>query len=95
MTGILNVNDEDALKLLIRESVREGIRAYHDELKITPDHWAHLRREYERSKATGNIIRRTVIGAVLTAALVFGYNAITDHIVKVVSQHIDERSQPR
>ena len=91
----IRVNDEEALKLLVRESVREGIKAYHQELGLTPDHWAHLRREYERSKQTGNIVRRTLIGTVLALALAFGYNAITDHIAKVVSQHIDQRTELR
>jgi len=36
-----------------------------------------------------------VLGAVLTAALLFGYNAMTDHIAKVISQHIDQRSTVR
>jgi len=91
----IQVNDEEVLRLLVRESVREGIKAYHQEFGLTPDHWAHLRREYERSKQNGNIVRRTLIGTVLALALAFGYNAITDHVAKIVSQHIDQRSGDR
>ena len=91
----IRVNDEEALKLLVRESVREGIKAYHQELGLTPDHWAHLRREYERSKQNGNIVRRAVIGTALALALTFGYNAVTDHVAKVISNHIDQRREPR
>ena len=99
MTTVLResiiVRDDETLKLLIREGIREGIQAWTQELGLTTDHWAHLRREYERSKLTGNVVRRTVLGAILTAALLFGYNAMTDHIAKVISQHIDQRSTVR
>lgn len=95
MSESIQVNDEEVLRLLVRESVREGIKAYHQEFGLTPDHWAHLRREYERSKQNGNIVRRTLIGTALALALAFGYNAITDHVAKIVSQHIDQRSSDR
>ena len=95
MSETIKVNDEDALKLLVRESVREGIKAYHQELGVTPDHWAHLRREYERAKQNRSVVRRTVLATILGMALVFGYNAITDYIAKSVSHHIDERRSER
>ena len=99
MTAIINesviVRDEETLKLLIRDSVREGIREWMEEMRLSPDHWAHLRREYERARMNGNIVRRTLIGVLLTSALLFGYNAVTDHIAKAVSQHLDQRSAVR
>lgn len=89
------VKDDEALRLIIKEGVRDGIREYHAELNITPDHWAHLRREYEKSRANGMIVRRTVLAAVLTAAMIFGYNALTDHLARAVSHHYDQRERPR
>ena len=87
------VTDEDRelLELLIRQAVVDGINAYHAALEITPDHWAHLRREYEAAKSNRQIARKVLLGAVLSALLLAGANVATDWIGRQISHAIDRR----
>lgn len=88
----LTDEDRELLDLLIRAAVFDGINAYHAALNITPDHFAHLRREYEVARSNRQIVRKVLLGLVLGIVFTAGMNAATDWLVRKTSHAIDPRN---
>lgn len=61
------------LKLLIRESSREGMEAFFEQHGLKPEHWVFVRLQYEQQRNEWSLVRRTVIAIVLSAMLVVGW----------------------
>ena len=87
----LTDEDRELLELIVNRAAVNAIGAYFASQGITADHWAHLRREEAAARSNGQIVRRVLLTAVLTAATVLGVNSLTDWIGRQVSHAIDQR----
>lgn len=74
--------DDELFDLKVAAAVKRGMNEYFNEFGVTPDHWAWLRRQKVKSDNDGGLVRRVAITVVLTAAFVFGVNAVTDYAAK-------------
>jgi len=89
--AIRQFREEDAAR--VTAAVMAGIDAYFKKCEITPEHWVYLRLQMQERKETWGIARRTAIGLILTAALVFGGQALWEKAAISVLAKDNQRQQ--
>lgn len=86
------------LKLLMRETVADALNQYFSNHGMKAEHWVYIRLQYEQQKNDWSLVRRVVIGTILTGALLFAGKAAYDSLMaKVIAdtQRRGESSAPQ